>query len=167
MKKIILIVSLALALLAGCGAPNPKVSGNFSMTIKDYQQAVEFYEKALQDDPDSVLLLTKLGRAYYNLGEYDKAEKNFKGAVEVQSDYPNATFYLGLCAIMKGDREAAFEIFDNFRYLGEPEVTRSVTTMAHHLADNTDDPDEYIAKKMIQSWDDGLKAAQQAETGKN
>jgi len=157
---------LILGLTAGC-APSPKYVGNFSMTVKDYKQAVEFYEKALQDDPDSVTTLTSLGRAYYNLGQYDKAESNFKGAIEVQPGYPNATFYLGLCEVAKGDRKTAFEIFDGFKYPGEPEVTKSVRSMARQLVDNTNDPAEYISKRMMQAWDDGMRAAQLAQTGKN
>ncbi len=168
MTKNILIMALALSLgmLTGCGAPSPKLVGNFSMTLKDYDQAVTHYEKALQDDPDSVILLTSLGRAYYNLGKYDKAEENFKGATEVKEGYPDAVFYLGLCAIAKDDRKAGFEIMDSFKYAGKPEVTKSVRSMARQLTDNTDDSSEYITKKMFQSWDDGMKAEHQAQTGK-
>lgn len=170
MTKNILILTMALTfsmgLIAGCGAPSPKLVGNFSMTLKDYDQAVTHYEKALQDDPDSVILLTSLGRAYYNLGKYDKAEENFKGATEVKEGYPDAVFYLGLCAIAKDDRKAGFEIMDSFKYAGKPEVTKSVRSMARQLTDNTDDSSEYITKKMFQSWDDGMKAEHQAQTGK-
>ena len=170
MTKNILILTIALTfsmgLIAGCGAPSPKLVGNFSMTLKDYDQAVTHYEKALQDDPDSVTLLTSLGRAYYNLGKYDKAEENLKGATEVNEGYPNAVFYPGLCAIAKDDRTTGFEILDSFRYVGKPEVTKSVKSMAQQLTDNTDDSSEYIAKKMFQAWNDGMKAEQQAQTGK-
>jgi len=166
MTKKFLFLTLALALLAGCGAPSPKLAGNLSMTVKDYRQAADYYEKALQDDPDSVMLLTNLGRAYYNLGEYDKAEENFKGATEVQNGYPSADFYLGLCAIAKGNRQAGFDILNNFRYTGKPLVTKSVRSMSRQLADNTDDPSEYIAQRMFQAWNDGMKAEHQAETGK-
>ena len=163
----VLALTLVFALLAGCGAPSPKLVGNLSMTIKDYDQAVEYYEKALKDDPDSVTLLTSLGRAYYNLGKYDKAEENFKGATEVKEGYPKAVFYLGLCAIAKDDRKTGFEILDSFKYVGKPEVTKSVRSMAKQLTDNTGDPSEYITKKMFKAWDDGMTAEQLARTGKN
>jgi tetratricopeptide (TPR) repeat protein len=153
-------------MLTGCGAPSPKLVGNFSMTLKDYDQAIIYYQKALKDDPDSLTLLTSLGRAYYNLGKYDKAEESFKEAIEVKEDYPNAVFYLGLCAISKDDRKTGFEIFDNFKYAGKPEVTRSVKSMAKQLTDNTDDSSEYITKMMFKAWDDGIKAEQLAVTGK-
>ncbi len=160
MTKLILILTLSLALLTACGAPSPKIAGNFSMTFKNYEQAIEYYEKALQDDPDSVTLLTNLGRAYYNLGEYDKAEENFKGATEVEEGYPSAVFYLGLCAIAKDDRKAGFDILKEFRYVGKPEVTKSVNSMAKQLADNPNDTSQYIAQKMFKAWDDGIRAEQ-------
>ena len=166
MTKKILFLMLIMTMLAGCGAPSPKLAGNYSMLLKDYEQAAQDYEKALQDDPDSVILLTGLGRAYYNLGKYDKAEESLTGATEVQADYPNAVFYLGLCSIAKGDRKAGFEILDNFRYVGKPEVTKSVQSMSRQLADNTDDSDDYITQKMFQAWDDGVKAEQLADSGK-
>ncbi|MBI9078632.1 MAG: tetratricopeptide repeat protein [Pseudodesulfovibrio sp.] len=167
MTKIFLSLTLALVLLAGCGAPSPKLAGNLSMTVKDYQQAADYYEKALKDDPDSVMLLTNLGRAYYNLGEYDKAETNFKGATQVQNGYPTADFYLGLCAIAKGDRQAGFDIFDKFRYIGKSHVTKSVRSMSKQLTDNTDDSNDYLIQKMFQAWNDGMQAEHQAETGRN
>lgn len=162
MKKYLLPLLLCLAMLAtiaGCGS-NPKLAGNFSMTLKDYQQAAQYYEAALKDDPDSVTLLTGLGRAYYNLGEYDKAEAAFKGAVEVQENYPNAIFYLGLTAIAKGDREAGFKIFETFRYVGKLYVTDAVRDKAKRLSANPDATNEQITQAMFQAWDDGMKKEQ-------
>lgn len=141
-------------LLAGCGH-QPKLAGNLSMTLKDYEQAVVEYQKALKDEPDSARLLTGLGRAYYNLGEYDKAEEAFRHAAGVEN-YPSAVFYTGLCQIAKGDRAGGFETLTGFRYPGRVQVTNSVRDMAARLADTPDLTDEAITRAMFRAWDEGM-----------
>lgn len=152
---LILTLSL-LAPLAGCGMSHPKLAGNLSMTLKDYRQAVTEYKKALETDPDSPRLLTGLGRAYYNLGEYDKAEEAFRHAAEVDT-YPSAVFYVGLCQIARGDRTGGFQTLTEFRYPGRVQVTSSVRDMARRLADTPDLTDEAIAQAMFRAWDEGME----------
>ncbi|MUM76242.1 tetratricopeptide repeat protein [Pseudodesulfovibrio sp. F-1] len=145
---------LSTLLLAGC-AHQPKLAGNLSMTFKDYEQAVVEYQKALKEEPDSARLLTGLGRAYYNLGQYDKAEEAFRHAAGVES-YPSADFYVGLCQIARGDRTGGFETLTAFRYPGRIHVTKSVRDMAARLAANPDLTDEAIARAMFRAWDEGV-----------
>jgi len=140
--------------LAGC-AHQPKLAGNLSMTLKDYEQAVVEYRKALKNDPDSARLLTGLGRAYYNLGQYDKAEEAFRHAAGVES-YPSADFYVGLCQIARGDRAGGFQTLTAFRYPGRVQVTNSVRDMAARLAANPDLTDEAITRAMFRAWDEGV-----------
>lgn len=149
-------------MVAACGAPTTnRYYGNFAMTLKDYEQAVVRYQAALEDDPDSVVLLTNLGRAYYNLGEYGKALAQFRHAMDVE-DYAMASFYYGLTTIVMGDREAGFAHLADFRYEGKSAVTRSVRDKAAMLAGKPGLTDEYIARQMFQAWDEGM--AQQRET---
>jgi tetratricopeptide (TPR) repeat protein len=151
---LILLCALTLSTASGC-APQPKLAGNLSMTLKDYGQAVTEYQEALKDDPDSVILLSGLGRAYYNLGEYDKAEEAFRHASEIE-DYPIAVFYTGLCQIARGDRQAGFDTLTNFRYVGKVHVTNSVQDMAKRLAAKPELDTEYITRTMFHAWDEGL-----------
>lgn len=141
--------------LVAC-APQPKLAGNFAMTLKDYEQAVTEYQAALKQDPDSVTLLTGLGRAYFQLGKYDKATESFRHATEIE-DFPQASFYLGLSTVMGGDRTTGFDLLKQFRYAGNINVTNSVRDMATRLEAKQDATNEYISQKMFQAWDDGLK----------
>lgn len=161
-----LLLTLGLtALLAACGAPTTnRYYGNFAMTLKDYEQAVEKYQAALKDNPDSVVLLTNLGRAYYNLGEYGKALEQFRHAMDVE-DYPMASFYYGVTRIVMGEREAGFEHLARFRYTGKTEVTESVRDMATRLARNEDASTEYITRKLFAAWDEGMDRQRQYEAG--
>lgn len=155
----LLVLTLAASLfvpLAGCGMPQPKMAGNLSMTLKDYEQAVVEYQKALKDNPDSARLLTGLGRAYYNLGEYAKAEEAFRHAAEME-DYPSAVFYTGLCQIARGDHQGGFDTLTRFRYSGKVQVTNSVRDMAKRLAVTPDLTDEAITRAMFRAWDEGME----------
>lgn len=154
---------MAIAVITMACTPSPKHAGNLSMTVKDYQAAVTYYEDALKQNPDSVILLTNLGRAYYNLGEYDKAGKKFTAATQVQPGYPQAVFYLGLTTLAQDDRAAGFGILTNFRYPGKPEVTRSVTSMARQLSGNTEATTDYLIDKMIQAWTEGMTMDKQVD----
>lgn len=156
MTKILrLIPCLALLLTIAACAPQPKLAGNLAMTLKDYEQAVVKYKEALKDDPNSVVLLTGLGRAYYNLAKYGEAVTAFKSATEIE-DYPQATFYLGLSTIMNGDRPEGFDILKNFRYPANIDITNSVRDMARRLEGNDSLEDAYISRMMFQAWNDGL-----------
>ncbi|BDQ38986.1 hypothetical protein SYK_33460 [Pseudodesulfovibrio nedwellii] len=161
MNRLFLLMTIAFTIMA-C-APSPKHAGNMSMTVKNYQDAATYYKDALKQNPDSVILLTNLGRAYYNLADYDKAQTNFTAATQVEPGYPHAVFYLGLTTLAQGDRTAGFGILTNFRYPGKPEVTRSVTSMAHQLSGNTDATTEYLIDKMAQAWTEGMAMDKQAD----
>lgn len=151
----LLLTFVLISVLAAC-APSPKLAGNYSMTLKDYEQAKVEYTKALKDDPDSVQLLTGLGRAHYNLGEYPEAIEAFTHATEIE-EFPQASLYLGLSQIANGDREAGFTTLREFRYTGRPMVTDSVRDMATRLEPQTDATQEYIADKIFHAWDEGVK----------
>lgn len=155
-KRLLTSIFLTLLLAFAACAPQPKLAGNFAMTLKNYEQAVQEYQTALKSDPDSVTLLTGLGRAYYNLGEYDKAIEAFRHATEIE-EYPQASFYLGLSTVMNGDREAGLDLLQQFRYSGNINVTNTVRDMAKRLEANQNATNEYIAQKMFQAWEDGLK----------
>lgn len=154
-KTLIAILLLALALTLGCAKP-PKQAGRHTTQLKDFDEAVTSYQKALEDDPDSVTLLTGLGRAYYKLDEYDKAEDTFRAATEVQPEYPPATFYLGLCAIAKGNHGAGYKILREFRYPGKLHVTESVHTVAQELESDKTLSLETIETRLFKAWDDAL-----------
>ncbi|WP_319542703.1 tetratricopeptide repeat protein [uncultured Pseudodesulfovibrio sp.] len=161
MNKLFFLMAIAIMTIA-C-APSPKHAGNMSMTVKDYQTAANYYEDALKQNPDSVILLTSLGRAYYNLADFDKAAKSFTAATQIEPGYPQAVFYQGLTALARNDRATGFGILTNFSYPGKPEVTRSVTTMARLLTGNTEATNKYLIDRMAQAWTEGVTLDKQAD----
>ncbi|HEX7021346.1 MAG TPA: tetratricopeptide repeat protein [Trueperaceae bacterium] len=62
----------------------------------DLRGAVKAYQRALEEYPDSDIVLNNLGLAQRNLGRYDLALQHFRDAVEANPDNPDAQLNLGL-----------------------------------------------------------------------
>jgi Tfp pilus assembly protein PilF len=60
------------------------------MARKDYAEAAAQYEIALQFDPKDPLVLNKLGIAYQQLGELDKAERSYRKTLGVDKKSSSA-----------------------------------------------------------------------------
>ena len=73
--------------------------GTIKMNQREPEEAITFYEKALEiykktrppNDPDLIVWYNQIGMAYYDLGEYSKALSSHEGALEIrqQSLPPN------------------------------------------------------------------------------
>ncbi|WP_320170247.1 tetratricopeptide repeat protein [Maridesulfovibrio sp.] len=64
--------------------------GQELIDIKEYSQAVQVLEDCLRDHPDSDWLWSMLGRAYYKMGDLEKAEAQFRKALEINKNNPVA-----------------------------------------------------------------------------
>lgn len=153
--RTLLTTALLLGLVA-CGPPETRKAGERVEPLKNYEQVVEQYTSALQDNPDSVVLLTELGIAQYNLGRYDAAMKNFGHAMAVQ-DYPKAAFYYGLTHIANGKRTAGLEMLTMFRYTGKLAVTKSIRAEATELLRTPEVSDQEAAARLYRAWETGLR----------
>ena len=54
--------------------------GNAAYDAREYAQAADAYERALKLHPDDVNVMTDLGTAYRNLGDFDRALELFRKA---------------------------------------------------------------------------------------
>lgn len=70
--------------------------GNSYYSMGENEQAISYYEKALDIDPGYHLAWENLGFVYYNLKEYEKSIENYEKALELNQDYaPSALNELG------------------------------------------------------------------------
>lgn len=75
--------------------PKPPLKlANLFYDQKRFDQAVEWYEKALALDPKNVNALTDLGTAYYNLGRPQDAIREYKKSLEINPDHEPTMFNL-------------------------------------------------------------------------
>ena len=68
----------------------------------NYKQAIEYYSKAIEYNPNDASLYNNRGLAYYNLEQYDKAIADYTKAIEIKSDFADAYYNRGLAYFRKG-----------------------------------------------------------------
>jgi len=117
---------LAVLLAAGC-TPAPTSVGDEALKRGDYAAAKAAYEEQLQKNPDNVRVKAALGRAQYNLNEYDAAIATLEPIHRDNPGNATAALYLGLSHEAKGNIPGAESAYE--RYL----TTDSKSDMARHL----------------------------------
>jgi len=68
----------------------------------NYKQAIEYYSKAIEYNPNDASLYNNRGLAYYNLQQYDKAIADYTKAIEIKPDFADAYYNRGLAYFRKG-----------------------------------------------------------------
>jgi tetratricopeptide (TPR) repeat protein len=92
------------------------------------REAVPAYERALQDYPESDIILNNIGYAYVQLGRYDLALENLSKAVSINANNANANLNLGLTNYNLNRFAEAVKYFDAATALqpNQPELVQQV-----------------------------------------
>ena len=85
--------------------------GNICYEKKEYQKAIEYYEKALEIKPDKHEALNNMGVAYRNMGNHEKAIESYKKALEIKPDKHEALYNMGNTYDDLGNHEKAIESY--------------------------------------------------------
>ncbi|MCL7452641.1 MAG: tetratricopeptide repeat protein [Anaerolineae bacterium] len=124
--RVVLIVAVLLSsLLAACGAEQPSPAaptagasqaadehfqkGNELFDQGKFEEAIDEYGAALEEDPDNVSVLVNLGVAYYNSGELDQAVEKYNRALELAPDDADIHSNLGAAYVQQQDLQAGLE----------------------------------------------------------
>jgi len=78
---------------------------------KEYGRAIEFYRKALREDPGFVEAHRGLGLTYMAIGDYGAAVSSLETALQFAPDFPAARFDLGIAYAAMYEREKAIDAF--------------------------------------------------------
>ncbi len=79
---------------------------------EDFDQALEHFEKAIQDDPQSISAYNNLGNVYLYLGDIDKAIEYYRKAIDMNSRYVSAHYNLGYVYYLQGRILEAYKQFE-------------------------------------------------------
>src|SRR3972149_3776900 len=76
--------------------------GNQYSLKKEYDNAIENYNKAIVLNPDDAYIYTRRGIAYYDKGQYDKAIEDFSKAIALNPNDDSAYSYRGMAYHKQG-----------------------------------------------------------------
>lgn len=76
---------------------------NYYLIKNDNVGAEKNLRDAIAADPKNPTLYFAAGTVYSNLKNYDKAEENFKKAIDLKADYGDALFNLGVVYVNRGN----------------------------------------------------------------
>ncbi len=75
----------------------------------DFEKAIFYLRRAKRREPSKISVREALGRCYFNVGDYRKAESEFRFIVNKKPDEDYAYFGLGLSLVKQGKREEGVE----------------------------------------------------------
>ncbi|KFI23610.1 tetratricopeptide repeat protein [Nitrosococcus oceani] len=76
------------------------------------EEALRYISRAMRLKPNNAFILDSMGWVHYRLGNYDKAEKYLREAMELRKD-PEIAAHLGEVLWAKGDREGARQVWQH------------------------------------------------------
>lgn len=115
-RKTVLIAGLLFfALSAPSVHAGPMHDGVQAYEKGDYETALKFFIDAQLDDPDNPEILYNIGNAYYKLGDFESAYKNYAQALksENRSLKQKATYNLGNSSFRKGALDEAVKHYES------------------------------------------------------
>ena len=77
-----------------------------------FEQAVDFYEQALQLSPRDVVYWNELGQVYFNAGRYEEAIGQLQLSLEIDPRFDATHYNLGLTYLKLGEKDKAQEHFE-------------------------------------------------------
>jgi len=81
--------------------------GVVTARLKKYEEALAYYDKALECNPYEPVALNNSATVYFELKNFDEALKRFMRAVELKPDYADAYMNIGSCYGMAGQYDKA------------------------------------------------------------
>lgn len=90
-----------------------KLYGYWARTVDPgkLEQAVEFYERALQLSPHEAVYWNDLGRVYFHAGRYEEAIQQLQLSLEIDPKFSATHYNLGLVYLKLGEKNKAEEHF--------------------------------------------------------
>jgi Tfp pilus assembly protein PilF len=108
-----------------CWDPHNKwaliMMGNtFARDKNDIEVAMKYYDQAMIVDPDNNIALNNIGATLLEKRKYQEAKKYFLKAEQIDKNYPNTQYALGMIAEEDGELLEAFELYSKTLKLCKP-----------------------------------------------
>ncbi len=100
----------------------------------DGKNAIAYYVKALEANPNNENAYFNAGLARYDLNDFNKAIENFKQAIELKKDFAFAWWALGACYEKLDKPDDAIYHYEKFiEYSDDKELIKSTKEKIRNL----------------------------------
>ena len=79
--------------------------GNFLFDSQKFEEAIRYYDKAIQANSKAADVIVDAGVSHFNLNQIDKAKSYFEKALEVDAQHVNALYNMGIVWARLGDMQ--------------------------------------------------------------
>jgi cytochrome c-type biogenesis protein CcmH/NrfG len=86
--------------------------GNFLFDHQRYNEALDYYQKALEIKPDDVDVIIDAGVSYFNTRQFEQAKIFFERALALDENHPNALYNFGVVSAQMGDMSRMIEVWE-------------------------------------------------------
>ena len=98
--------------MAGASARELEAIGDQLQADKNYLDAIDYYEAALNKDQSNAVLMNKVGMSQLMLRRYKEARKSFDHAVKVEKNYANAYANMAVVYYQEGSYGKSIRYYD-------------------------------------------------------
>jgi tetratricopeptide (TPR) repeat protein len=120
-----------------------KSKADAAFKSKSFQQAVEYYSKALELNPESHELIFSRGLSYFRLKKFDEALQDFSKAKDGKDLADKALNGIGLIYYQKGDYKKAEDFFREANEIRKNSTYCVNAALAAHKSGNTSEAIKY------------------------
>jgi tetratricopeptide (TPR) repeat protein len=86
--------------------------GAVSFNMKNYPQALAYFNKYLELSPKDSLRLYDIGNTYMQMQQFDKAAAAYSSSIENSREFVDAHYNLAVCYIHTGRKKEALAIYE-------------------------------------------------------
>lgn len=118
-----------------------------------YENAIEYYQMALEENPDKVEYIVNLAITYRQSGDNKKAMELYLQALELEPDYAELNSSLGSLYILENNPEQAIIYFNKaIEQDSSLAVAYGNGALAYALIGDFEKADEYLEKAIVRGY---------------
>lgn len=112
-KGIALVFILTVSMTTGCIQKKYLEDGVGCLKEEKYEEAVELFQKEVEQEKNLGEAYRGMGMAYYELKDYEKAEESFQQALESEAEETGTIYnFIGLCCMQSGRYDEAIQAWN-------------------------------------------------------
>jgi tetratricopeptide (TPR) repeat protein len=127
--------------------------GNCHNELDELDKALEFHQRALDEDPRNYKVLVNMGIVYRLKGDYDQASQYYRRALQLAPDYAELHASMGALCLFQDQYESAIEHLERAVELDDSlAVAHSNLAVAYASVGRFDEAEAELKKAVIRGY---------------